>query len=152
MTPQNWKRKGKVMKNNAKATILIVEDEPFVQMLLADFLNELDYEVLSTNDAKSALVLLEAQRDISLLLTDVGLPGVNGRALAEAARQLRPSLPVIFATGYGGSHDVFKEKLGPGMAIVAKPFEMERLAEALRALLPPTDQAPQLPSDENSTG
>ena len=122
------------MKNKAKATILIVEDEPFVQMLLADFLSDLDYAVLSAKDAKSALDLL-AEREISLLLTDVGLPGVNGRALAETARQMRPSLPVIFATGYGDKHEAFKEMLAPGMSIVAKPFDMQRLAEAVSALL-----------------
>src|SRR5579863_8789515 len=104
------------MKNKAKATILIVEDEPFVQMLLADFLSDLDYAVLSAKDAKSALDLL-AEREISLLLTDMGLPGVNGRALAETARQMRPSLPVIFATGYGDKHEAFKEMLAPGMSI-----------------------------------
>jgi CheY-like chemotaxis protein len=131
-----------MMKSTVEATILIVEDEPFVQMLLADFLSELGYGVLSASDAQSALALLEAERDISLLLTDVGLPGVNGRALAEMARQRRPSLPVIFATGYGDSHEAFKEKLGPGMAVVAKPFEMARLAEAVRDLLPQNDSAP----------
>jgi CheY-like chemotaxis protein len=123
------------MKNNAKATILVVEDEPFVQMLLTDFFEELGYATLSARDAQTALVFLGEERPIDLLLTDVGLPGISGRALAEAARKMRPSLPVLFATGYGDNHEELKEKLAPRMAVIAKPFDMERLSEIVLTLI-----------------
>jgi CheY-like chemotaxis protein len=87
------------METTARPTILIVEDEPFVQMLLSDFFAELGYAPLAAGDAQSALILLET-RAINLLLADVGLPGPSGRALAAAARKLCPSLPVLFVTGY----------------------------------------------------
>jgi CheY-like chemotaxis protein len=123
------------MNNNAKSTILVVDDEPFVQMLLTDFFEELNYATLSAGDAKSALLFLGEERAIDLLLTDVGLPGINGRALAEAARKLRPSLPVLFATGYGDNHRELREKLAPGMAVISKPFDMARLPEIVLTLI-----------------
>jgi DNA-binding response OmpR family regulator len=122
------------METNARPTILIVEDEPFVQMLLSDYFGELGYAALSAGDARSALILLET-RTISLLLADVGLPGLSGRALAEAARKLRPSLPVLFVTGYSDQHKQLSGNLAQGTAVVAKPFDMERLAEIVRALI-----------------
>jgi CheY-like chemotaxis protein len=123
------------MKNNNKTTILVVEDEPFVQMLLADFLSELNYEVASASDAKSALAILESGREIALLLTDVGLPGTDGWTLAEAARAKSPALPVLFATGFGENHKR-NEALAPGTAVISKPFDMERLGEVVRAMIP----------------
>jgi DNA-binding response OmpR family regulator len=123
------------MEITSKKTILVVEDEPFVQMLLTDFLEEQDYAVFSANDAQSALALLGAHQEIGLLLTDVGLPGLSGRMLAEAARKLRPTLPVLFATGYGDAHEELQDSLSAGMAIISKPFEMDRLVQAVRALI-----------------
>jgi CheY-like chemotaxis protein len=123
------------MKDNNKRTILVVEDEPFVQMLLRDFLEEENYAVFSANDAQTALDLLRAEREIALLLTDVGLPDMNGRALADAARKVRPSLPILFATGYGDEHEGLREPLDIRMAIIAKPFDMQRLAQVIRSLL-----------------
>src|SRR5262249_33304947 len=112
-------KKGRVMKINDKKTILVIEDEPVVLMLLTDFLEEQGYLVLSANNAESALTFLRADHDIALLLTDVGLPGMSGRALAEAARKARPSLPVLFATGYGDEHEELGEALAAGMAVIA---------------------------------
>jgi len=89
------------MNDNRRRVILVVEDEPFIQMLIADFLEELGYATLVASDAKSALISLEADGELDLLLTDIGLPDMNGWALAEIARNLRPSLPILFATGYG---------------------------------------------------
>jgi hypothetical protein len=123
------------MTTDRKKTILSVEDEPLVQMLLTDFLDEKGYVTLTASEAKSSLVLLESEASIDLLLTDMGLPGMNGRQLAEAARRLRPSLPVIFATGYGGEHGELKDKLSEGMSIIGKPFDMERLAEMIHAMI-----------------
>jgi CheY-like chemotaxis protein len=123
------------MTINGRKTVLVVEDEPFVLMLLTDFLEEQGYAVLSANDAQSALTSLRADHEIALLLTDVGLPGMSGRALAETARRVRPSLPVLFATGYGDGHEELGDSLAIGMAVIAKPFDMEQLAQAVLALI-----------------
>jgi len=123
------------MRDNAKETILIVEDEVLIQMVLKDFLDELGYSVISASDAKSAMLHLLSDASIDLLLTDVALPGMNGRELADAARKLRPSLPVLFATGYGDEHEDLRKDLAPGMAVIAKPFKMELLGQAARALM-----------------
>src|SRR5579872_6411210 len=120
------------MNDNRRRVILVVEDEPFIQMLIADFLEELGYATLVASDAKSALISLEADGELDLLLTDIGLPDMNGWALAEIARNLRPSLPILFATGYGEQN---AKTLAPGTAMIAKPFDVERLAENLRTLL-----------------
>jgi CheY-like chemotaxis protein len=120
------------MTQEAQSVVLVVEDEPLVQMLIADLLGELGYSTVLASDAQSALASLETEREIDLLLTDIGLPGADGWALAESARKLRPSLPVLFATGYG---DDPRQNLAPGMAMIAKPFETQRLASAVRALL-----------------
>lgn len=134
------------MRSKVKETILIVEDEVLVQMLLKDFLDELGYSVISAGDAKSALLHLDSDGSIDLLLADVALPGMNGRELAEVARKLRPSLPVLFATGYDDEHEGLRNELGPGMAVITKPFNMEQLGQAMRALLsrPSADQQPEL--------
>jgi CheY-like chemotaxis protein len=88
---------------------------------------------LSAGDARSALILLET-RAISLLLADVGLPGLSGRDLAAAARKLHPSLPVLFVTGYSDQHEQLSRNMAQGMAVLAKPFDMERLADIVRAM------------------
>ena len=123
------------MKANNNPSILIVEDEPFVLMLLEEFLGDLDYEIVSAVDAKTALRIIASRPEISLLLTDVGLPEMNGWALAKAVRDLRPSLPIIFATGYGDNSDADHQAHEHGAAIAPKPFNMDRLAELVRAMI-----------------
>ena len=120
------------MSDRRPKTVLIVEDEPLVQMMISDLLIELGYVAVVASDATSALVSLKAQSDVDLLLTDIGLPGADGWSLAESARRLRPSLPVLFATGYG---DDPQRQLPPGMALIAKPFDTARLAAALQRLI-----------------
>jgi CheY-like chemotaxis protein len=123
------------MTTDANYTILVVEDEPFVLMLLTDFLGDLRYEVLSARDARMALGIIESGKEIDLLLTDVGLPGLNGWALAEAARALRPSLPIIFATGYGEDNQAKSQALARRAAVASKPFDMDRLADLVRTMI-----------------
>jgi CheY-like chemotaxis protein len=123
------------MNHNGKRTILVVEDEPFVQMLLIDYLNELGHNVLAANDASAALRMLQEDAAVDLLLTDVGLPGKNGQELAEEARRLRPELPVLFATGYSENNENLAKPLLPRAAVVGKPFDLQRLAAALQNLL-----------------
>jgi CheY-like chemotaxis protein/anti-sigma regulatory factor (Ser/Thr protein kinase) len=116
-----------VTAHSAGKTVLVVEDEPVVRQMVVDLLRELGYATLQAEDARSALPLLESGRPIDLLLSDVGLPGMNGRQLAEIARQRRPGLKVLFATGYAeGAH--LEGYLDPGMTLITKPFNLDALA------------------------
>ncbi|TBV00800.1 hybrid sensor histidine kinase/response regulator [Pseudomonas dryadis] len=116
-------------------TILVVEDDSVVRMLIVEALEELGYQLIQVADAQAALALLDRHPDIDLLLTDVGLPGMNGRQLAEAARQRRPDLKVLFATGYAEGAEVRNGYLGTDMHMIAKPFSLEALGSKIKAML-----------------
>jgi PAS domain S-box-containing protein len=117
-------------------TVLVVDDEPTVRMLLTEVLTESHYRVLEAMDGPSALRVLESKQGIDLLITDVGLPGgMNGRQLADAARVLRTDLKVLFITGYAENAVVGNGHLDPGMEILAKPFAMSSLANKVREML-----------------
>ncbi|SHL22920.1 ATP-binding protein [Phytopseudomonas punonensis] len=115
--------------------ILVVEDDKVVRMLMVEVLEELGYRLIQAADAQSALGLLEQHAPLDLLLTDVGLPGMNGRQLADAARQRQPGLKVLFATGYAEGAEMRDGYLGEGMEMIAKPFSFEALAGKLKAIL-----------------
>ncbi|MGV3575214.1 MAG: PAS domain-containing protein [Devosia sp.] len=118
-------------------TVLLVDDEPLIRMLAAEQLEELGYTVIEAGDAASALKLLAMPRNISLLITDVGLPGVmNGRQLADAARQTRPKLEVLFITGYAENAVLNHGHLDAGMHVMTKPFQMDAFARRVKALIP----------------
>ena len=119
----------------AGETVLVVEDDEAVRMVVVDVLEDLGYRALEAGDATQALPLLEGRERIDLLVTDVGLPGMNGRQLAEIARQHRPGLKVLFATGYAEGAVVRSGFLDEGMEMITKPFLIDVLAERLRALL-----------------
>ena len=119
----------------AGETVLLVEDEPAVRMLVRDLLEALGYTALEAQDAKTAIVLLESDRRIDLLVTDVGLPGMNGRQLAEIARQHRPDLKVLFMTGYAQKAAERQGFLDQGMDMVAKPFTLDLLANKIRTMI-----------------
>ena len=116
-------------------TVLVVEDEPLVRMLIIDVLEELNYTALEAASGDAALPILQSGRRIDLLVTDVGLPGMNGRQLAELARGLRPELKILFVTGYAEKAAVRSEFLGENMEIVTKPFAMEALATKIREMI-----------------
>jgi PAS domain S-box-containing protein len=116
-------------------TILVVEDEVLVQMLIVDYLGDLGYETIEANEAKTALSIIESDQVIDLLITDVGLPGMNGRELAERARVIRPNLKVLFATGYAEGATSRSGFLAPGMDMVAKPFDLDLFGEKVNAML-----------------
>ncbi len=117
-------------------TVLVVDDEPSVRMLVREVLGELGYVALEAETGEAALELLRSTRRIDLLVTDVGLPGgLNGRQVADAARVARPSLPVLFITGFAEKAVVGDSALEPGMALLAKPFAIETLAARVRAML-----------------
>jgi nitrogen-specific signal transduction histidine kinase len=120
----------------AGETILVVDDEPMIAMMITDLLEELGYVPLEAADGPSGLEILRSDRDIDLLVTDVGLPGgMNGRQLAEAARQVRPGLKILFITGYAEYAVRGDLQAGEGMRVVTKPFEMQFLASTISEML-----------------
>ena len=113
------------------STILVVEDDAIVRMLIVDVLEELGFVVLEADGSEAALAQLENPGNtIDLLMTDVGLPGMNGQELALRARELRPQLPVLFASGYAESIEV-----PAGMAVIGKPFSIDQLRDKVRGIL-----------------
>ncbi|MBV8613150.1 MAG: PAS domain-containing protein, partial [Acetobacteraceae bacterium] len=119
---------------DAGEAVLLVEDEPEVREMTAERLRELGYQILEAVNGPVALDLLHSGARVDLLVTDVGLPGgLNGRQLAEAARESRPGLPVLFITGYAGS--VLGSELAPGMAVIGKPFALDALAAKIRDMI-----------------
>ena len=119
----------------AGQSILVVEDDPQVRMLVTVVLEDLGYTVEVVGDADGALPVLASTRRLDLLVTDVGLPGMNGRQLAEIARQTRPELPVLFMTGYAEKAQERSAFLEPGMSMIAKPFPLEAFSDAVRSAL-----------------
>jgi PAS domain S-box-containing protein len=116
-------------------TVLVVEDEPVVRALIVEVLRELGYRALEADDGPSGLALLESNQRIDLLVTDIGLPGLNGRQVVEAGRQLRPDLRVLFMTGYAETAAMASGFLEPGMTMITKPFAMDALALRIRECL-----------------
>ena len=117
-------------------TVLVVDDEPAVRMLLAEVLADAGYDILEAGNGAAGLTLLQSARPIDLLLTDVGLPGgMNGRQLADAGRAVRPGLPVLFVTGYAETTVIGQGPMDEGMHIMTKPFEMHALVSRVDAVL-----------------
>lgn len=116
-------------------TVLVVEDEIAVRMLVIEVLEELGYRVLEALDGTTALPYLQSDQRIDLLLSDIGLPGISGRQLAEIARQLRPQLKVLFITGYAPDAEVRDDFLAPGMDMLTKPFSIDILGARVRQLI-----------------
>ncbi|MFK0310739.1 response regulator [Pseudomonas sp. NPDC090233] len=115
--------------------VLLVEDDPHVRQLLCHTLQEQGYPCRSACNASEALQVLRSSQAIDLLISDVGLPGMNGRQLAEIARTLRPQLPVLFITGYAETAMAREGFLGPGMQLICKPFELKQLREQVAQIL-----------------
>ncbi len=117
-------------------TVLVVDDEPTVRMLVTEVLEELGYATIEAGEAASGLKVLQSDTRIDLLVTDVGLPGgMNGRQLADAGKTARPELRVLFITGYAENALVGNGHLEPGMQVITKPFAMEALASRIKDLL-----------------
>ncbi|WP_339415871.1 ATP-binding protein [Pseudomonas sp. RL_105y_Pfl1_103] len=119
----------------AGEAVVVVEDDPAVRMLVVNVLDELGYTAHQAADARAALPLLESDLRVDLLVTDVGLPGMNGRQLAEIARQQRPGLKVLFMTGYAEKAAERQGFLEDGMNMVAKPFSIDLLATTIRSMI-----------------
>ncbi|AWN44331.1 histidine kinase [Methylobacterium durans] len=117
-------------------TVLVVDDEPSVRMLVTDVLEDLGYTAIEAADGASGLKILQTNVRVDLLVTDVGLPGsMNGRQVADAARVTRPDLKVLFITGYAENAMLRDGSLDPGMQVMTKPFVMETLADRIREMI-----------------
>jgi CheY-like chemotaxis protein len=117
-------------------TVLIIDDEETVRMLVAEVLGDAGYNVIEAPDGPSGLEILRSDRRIDLLVSDVGLPGgMNGRQVADAARVSRPDLKVLFITGYAENAAVGNGLLAPGMEVLTKPFVMGELAAKVHDMI-----------------
>jgi PAS domain S-box-containing protein len=117
-------------------TVLVVDDEASVRMLVREALEELGYTVLEAGAGSSGLQIIGSSRQLDLLVTDVGLPGgMNGRQLADAALLQRPDLKVLFITGYADSAIIGDNRLRSGMHILTKPFSIETLAQKVSDII-----------------
>jgi signal transduction histidine kinase len=115
--------------------ILVVEDDPLMRRLATEALRELGYAALDSGNAADALAVLEHRPDVKLLFTDVVMPEVNGRKLAEEAVRRRPDLKVLYTTGYTPNAVVHGGVLDPGVNFLGKPFTLEQLASKVHAAL-----------------
>jgi len=116
-------------------TILIVEDDDGVRQYASEILRDLNYQIIEAKDSATALRLLEADKKFDLLLTDVVLPGKNGRELATEVERRRPGTKIIFMTGYSRNAIVHHGRLDPGTALIQKPLIERDLARKIRQVL-----------------
>ncbi|WP_296261314.1 MULTISPECIES: PAS domain S-box protein [unclassified Pseudomonas] len=126
----------KVMPSEQGETVLVVDDEPSVRMLVTDILADLGYTAIEAADSIEGLAILRSDVRIDLLVTDVGLPGgMNGRQMAEAGRQTRAGLKVLFITGYAENSVLGSGRLANGMSVLTKPFAVDAMAVKIRKIL-----------------
>lgn len=116
-------------------TVLVVEDDESVRMLVVDVLKELGYRVIEAVNGNEAIPVIEGKGELNLLVSDVGLPGLNGRQLAEIAIAARPSIKVLFITGYAAAAASRSDFLAPGMEMITKPFAIDDLAQKVKEIL-----------------
>src|ERR1043166_137468 len=129
---------GRVLDETPKGnqeTVLVVEDDPDVRAYVVETLTALDYQVRDAADAEAALKILDQPGPVDLLLTDVVMPGMNGRNLAEAALRRRPGLKVLYMTGYSRTAMVHQGRLDAGVSLMQKPFSQNVLAARVRTML-----------------
>ena len=119
----------------SQETVLVVEDDAVVRRLISDVLGELGYRVIEAPDGKAGLQLLMSDEHFRLLISDVGLPQLDGREMVERARAHRPRLKVLFITGYAEHARMGSDWLGTGMKLLAKPFTMETLAQQVMQMI-----------------
>jgi signal transduction histidine kinase len=117
-------------------SVLVIDDEPVIRMLVVDALEEMGFDCAEAGDGPEGLAILERAERIDLLITDVGLPGgLNGRQVADRARELRPDLKVLFITGYAENAALNHGHIGPGTRVLTKPFSVSELTSRIESLL-----------------
>lgn len=116
-------------------TVLLVEDDPSVRLLIGEVLSELGYRAIEASDANAAIKVLKSNQAIDMMISDVGLPGMNGRQLAEIARECHPTVPILFVTGYAENAAIRAGFLGTNMMMISKPFQVEELAAKISEML-----------------
>jgi CheY-like chemotaxis protein len=122
--------------DGAGEVVLVIDDDATVRMLVSEVLLELGYAVMEAADGPSGLQILQSNVRVDLLITDVGLPGgLNGRQVADAARVERPALKVLFITGYAENAVIGKQRLGRGMYVMTKPFQLDVLTQRIRDII-----------------
>jgi len=127
---------GVAAEHNATGeTVLVVEDEAVVRGVILEILGEQGYRTLEAIDGPSGLKILRSTAPVDLLITDVGLPGMNGRQVADQAREARPDLKILFITGYAESAALSDGFLQPGMEMITKPFDLADLSQRIRAMV-----------------
>jgi signal transduction histidine kinase/ActR/RegA family two-component response regulator len=136
----------RIMPTGGQETILVVEDDEMVRRYACQQLRSLGYRVIDVDNGADALAVIERHDGVDLLFTDVVMPGgMNGRALADAARKLRPHLRVLYTSGYTENAIVHHGRLDPGVLLLAKPYRLVELARAIRSALSQVPQEPQVP-------
>jgi CheY-like chemotaxis protein len=124
------------IERGAGETVLVIDDEPTIRMLVAEVLEEHGYTVIEADNGSSGLRVLQSEARVDLLITDVGLPGgLNGRQVADAAREARPGLRVLFITGFAENAVIGNGHLAAGMAVITKPFSLTALGQKVRELI-----------------
>lgn len=116
-------------------TVLLVEDEPVVRSVVVELLEEQGYQTLEAVDGPSGLHILTHHERIDLLVTDIGLPGMNGRELGDQARKLKPGMKILFITGYADNVATARGFLQPGMDMMTKPFEGEKFLQRVKDMI-----------------
>ena len=137
--PEPGEHRPEVAAPDGRFTVLVVEDDPGVRDFTVGAARELGFTVVEADGAAEALERLEAHPDICVLLTDVVMPGTTGRQLADAATGLRPSLKVIYMTGYTRNAIVHNGVLDAGTRLLTKPFTLDQLGRELREAI---DESP----------
>tara|TARA_R100001143_G_C3328391_1_gene118173 strand:+ start:8 stop:826 length:819 start_codon:yes stop_codon:yes gene_type:complete len=121
-------------RSSTRKKVVLVEDDAVILELAAEVIEETGYDALYADDGLKGLQIIEHQKEIDLLITDIGLPGINGRDLATQALVRHPNLKVLFITGYDQDVTLPKHLRRPGIELMTKPFTIASLAERLQAL------------------
>jgi len=125
-----------VKRPGSGETVLVVDDEPSVRMLIVEVLEELGYLAIEAGEGPAALKLLQSVPRVDLLITDLALPGgVDGRELADRARTLKSGIRVLFITGYAENAVISNGQLEPGVQLLHKPFSIQVLASRIKDIL-----------------
>jgi CheY-like chemotaxis protein len=119
----------------AGEVVLVIEDDATVRQLVVEVLTELGYTAIEARNGDEAVAILKSPQTLDLMVSDVGLPGLNGREIATIAREHRPALQILFMTGYAADATDRPNFLGPGMDLILKPFSMDAIAVRIRGII-----------------